>query len=173
MTTVLIIIVAAIALLLVVAALQPAAFRVERTAVVNAPPDRVYPLINDLRGFNSWNPFLKMEPEAAVVYSGPAQGKGAAYDWEGKKTGKGRMEITDTSAPSRVIMRLEFIKPFAAVNTAEFTVNGRNGASEVTWAMTGHKSFMPKLMGLFFSMDKMVGGSFAAGLADLKAKVEG
>jgi uncharacterized protein YndB with AHSA1/START domain len=170
---ILIVIAVAIVGVVVLAALQPSAFRVERSTLVKAAPERVFPLINDLHAFNTWNPFMKMEPDAKVAYSGAPEGKGAAYTWEGAKTGSGRMEITETAAPSKVRARLEFYKPFAATNVAEFTVEGRGGVSNVTWAMSGQKSFVPKLMGLFFSMDKMVGTSFEQGLAELKAKAEG
>jgi hypothetical protein len=169
---ILIVFVVAIVAILALAATQQSAFRVERSAIVKASPETVFPMISDLRNFNSWNPFLKMEPDAKVVYSGAQQGRGAAYTWEGAKTGSGRMEITDASVPSKVVARLDFYKPFAATNTAEFTVVGSGGASNVTWAMSGNKTFIPKLMGLFFSMDKMVGSSFEQGLADLKSKVE-
>jgi uncharacterized protein YndB with AHSA1/START domain len=168
---ILIVIAVLIAGVLIAAAMQPSAFRIERSTVVNAPPEKVFPLINDLRAFNTWNPFLKMEPESKLTYTGPAQGKGAAYSWEGRKTGAGNMEITDTT-PSRITMGLEFTKPFAAKNVAEFSMEGRDGSTNVTWAMSGQNSFVPKLMGLFFSMDKMVGTTFAEGLADLKTKAE-
>ena len=126
----LIIIAAFIAGVVALAAMQPSAFRVERSTVVKAPPEKVFPLINDLRAFNSWNPFMKMDPEAKVTYSGAAEGKGAAYAWEGAKTGSGRMEITE-AAPSKVLARLDFYKPFAANNVAEFTVDGRGDERHV------------------------------------------
>jgi uncharacterized protein YndB with AHSA1/START domain len=170
--TILIILVLLIAGVVVLAAMQPSAFRVERSTVVKAPPEKVFPMINDLRAFNSWNPFMKMDPDAKVTYSGADAGKGAAYVWEGAKTGSGRMEITDAAVPSKVLARLDFYKPFAANNVAEFTVDGRGGATNVTWAMSGRSQFVHKVMGLFFSMDKMVGKSFEDGLAALKAKVE-
>lgn len=156
----------------VLAAMQPSAFRIERSAVVRASPEKVFSMINDLHALNTWNPFLKIDPEAKVTYSGPAEGKGAAYAWEGAKTGSGRMEITDATAPTKVLARLDFYKPFAANNVAEYTLDGRGGATNVTWAMSGRSAFMHKLMGLFFSMDKMIGKTFEDGLADLKAKVE-
>lgn len=156
----------------VLAAMQPSAFRIERSAVVRASPEKVFSMINDLHALNTWNPFLKIDPEAKVIYSGPAAGKGAAYAWEGAKTGSGRMEITDATAPTKVLARLDFYKPFAANNIAEYIVDGRGGATNVTWAMSGRSAFMHKLMGLFFSMDKMIGKTFEDGLADLKAKVE-
>jgi len=172
MEIILVVVVVLIAGVLIAAAMRPGTFRIERSTVVNAPPEKVFPLINDLHAFNSWNPFLKMEPDSKLVYTGPAQGLGAAYSWEGKKTGAGSMEIIE-AAPSRIAMRLEFTKPFAAKNLAEFSMDGRGGSTNVTWAMSGQSPFFRKLMGLFFSMDKMVGTTFAQGLADLKSKAEG
>jgi Polyketide cyclase / dehydrase and lipid transport len=161
---------AAIAFLVYVARL-PGAFRVERSAQINAPAEVLFPLINNLAGFNRWNPFAKADPDATISYDGPESGVGAAYDWRGKRSGAGRMQIT-TSAPSKVTMALDFSKPFVAHNTAEFTLVPHGEATTVTWAMTGTRPFSHKLMGTLFSMDKMVGGEFAKGLADLKAMTE-
>lgn len=161
-----------IAGVLIAAMMQSDDFRVARSTTTSASPARVFDLINDMHKFNSWNPFLKMDPTSDVVYSGPTAGKGAAYKWESKKMGAGRMEIVDTTAPSRVLIDLEFFKPFPGKNVVEFTMAPKGSATEVTWAMTGKKAFVPKVMGLFFSMDKMIGGTFDSGLADLKAKAE-
>ena len=109
---------------LIYVAMQPSDFRIERTAEIQAPAETVFPLINDLRGFNRCNPFAKSDPDVKIEYSGPATGVGAAYDWSGKKSGAGRMQIA-TSAPSKVTMALDFNKPFVAHNTAEFTLVAR------------------------------------------------
>jgi hypothetical protein len=157
---------------LIAAMMRPNDFRYVRSATMNAPPSRVFDFINDMHKFNSWNPFLKMDPSSDVVYSGPSAGKGAAYKWESKKMGAGRMEIVDTTAPSRVLIDLEFFKPFPGKNVVEFTIVPKGSLTEVTWAMSGKNAFVPKLMGLFMSMDKMIGATFDSGLADLKAKAE-
>ena len=156
---------------LVYVAMLPSDFRIERTAEIQASPETLFPFINDLRGFNRWNPFAQADPAVKLDYSGPASGVGAAYDWSGKKSGAGRMRIA-TSTPSRVTMALDFSKPFEAHNTAEFTLAPQGAATAVTWAMTGKRPFSHKLMGTIFNMDKMVGGEFAKGLAGLKAMVE-
>jgi hypothetical protein len=172
MLTALLIAVIVAAGVFVVAALRPNNFRVERSTVIQAPAEKIYPLINDLHRFNDWNPYLRMDPQSKLDYSGPESGKGAAYAWESKKVGTGRMEITDTSAPRKVVMKLDFLKPFEGHNTAEFTLEPKADATAVTWAMHGQTAFIPKLMGLFFSMDKMIGQSFESGLANLKAAAE-
>jgi hypothetical protein len=157
---------------LIYVALQPSEFRVERTAEIGAPADQIFPLINDLRQFNRWNPFAEADPSIELTYSGAASGVGAAYSWTGKKSGAGQMRIATSLPSSTVTMNLDFTKPFAANNIAEFTLADRGASTAVTWAMTGHRPFSHKLMGTLFNMDKMVGGEFAKGLANLKASVE-
>jgi Polyketide cyclase / dehydrase and lipid transport len=157
---------------LIYVTLQPSEFRIERTAEIGAPADKIFPLINDLRQFNSWNPFAKADPASAITYSGPAQGVGAAYDWAGSKSGAGRMQIASSIPSSKVTANLDFVKPFAANNMAEFTLVPRGASTAVTWAMTGRRPFSHKCIGTIFNMDKMVGGEFAKGLADLKGLVE-
>ena len=157
---------------LIYVALQPSEFRIERTTEIGASADKLFPMINDLRQFNTWNPFAKADPSIELTYTGPASGVGAAYAWSGKKSGAGQMRIA-TSLPSSIVtMNLNFTKPFAANNIAEFTLAKRGASTAVTWAMTGRRPFSHKLIGTMFNMDKMVGGEFAKGLASLKAAVE-
>jgi hypothetical protein len=133
----------------------------------------VYALIDDLHGFNRWNPFAQSDPALKIVYSGPPSGRGAAYAWDGAaKSGQGRMEITDSSPPSQVIMKLDFSKPFEAHNQVKFLVIPEGSTTRVTWTMTGRNPFLHKLMGTIFNMDKMVGGEFDKGLANLRGLVE-
>ena len=157
---------------LIYVAMQPSEFRIERSLAIQAPADAIFPLIDDLHRFNSWNPFAKSDPQVKLTYSGPSNGIGAAYDWIGKKSGAGRMQIAEVVPSSKVRMRLDFNKPFVANNVAEFTLVPRGTATTVTWAMTGRRPFSHKLMGTIFNMDKMVGGEFAKGLVNLKAMAE-
>ena len=172
MITAIIIIAVLVVGVLVAAALRPNTFRVERSTIINAAPEKIFAMINDLHRFNTWNPYEKMDPQIKGSYSGADAGKGAAYAWESKKVGTGRMEILDTAAPRKVVMKLDFLKPFEGHNTAEFTLEPQAGATAVTWAMYGPTAFIPKLMGMFFSMDAMIGTSFENGLANLKAAAE-
>lgn len=151
---------------------RPGVFRVERSIQIAAAPETVLGLINDFRQWTRWSPYEKMDADLKRSYSGAPAGVGAVYAWEGKKTGVGRMEITRAD-PSQVLIDLEFVKPMKASNKAEFTLQSQGGATRVTWAMTGANTFMSKVMGLFFNMDKFVGGQFESGLADLKAAAEG
>jgi hypothetical protein len=165
-------VVAVLAVLLIYAATRPDAFRVERSASIKASPENIFALINNLHDFNTWNPYEKKDPSIKGSYHGPSGGPGAAYAWESEKVGVGSMEITASSAPSRVAMKLDFVKPFEAHNIVEFTLQPQGDATQVTWAMHGPSPYMSKLMGIFFNMDKMIGTDFEAGLANLKRAAE-
>lgn len=172
METVLIVVLVLVVIVLALAAMRPNTFSVERSTTINAPPEKVFALINDMKAFNSWNPWLRMDPNTVGTYAGAQAGRGAAYAWESKKVGTGRMEITESTPSSRVTLDLHFLKPFEGHNVANFTLTPQAGATTVTWAMHGPQAFIPKLMGLFFSMDKMIGKSFEEGLANMKAIAE-
>lgn len=154
------------------AATRPDRFEVQRSASIRASADRIFPLINDLRTFNTWNPFDKKDPSIKGTYSGPESGKGAAYAFESSQAGTGRIEIADVAAPSRVTMRLTMTKPLAADNRVQFILQPQGDTTRVTWAMDGDVPFVGKLIHLFIDMDRMVGQEFAAGLAELKARAE-
>ena len=158
---------------IIYAATKPDAFRIERSTTIKAPPERVFPLINDFHRWSAWSPWEKMDPNLKRTHSGAASGKGTVYEWEGnKKVGKGRMEITDESPPSRIIIKLDFFRPFEAHNTAEFTLAANGSATTVTWAMLGTMPYMMKVMSVFMNMDRMIGENFETGLANLKAIAE-
>ncbi|HVE52512.1 MAG TPA: SRPBCC family protein [Ramlibacter sp.] len=161
---------AAIAAVLVAAAVRPDSFRVERTLTVQAPPDKLQPLIADLHQFNTWNPFNR-DPAMKGEYRGPAAGPGSAYHFEGGKSGSGSLRIVDI-APAKVRMELHMLKPMEGRNDIEFTLQPRGNATEVTWAMQGAMPFLSRLIGLFVNMDRMIGGEFENGLAALKLRAE-
>ncbi len=170
--------IALVVLVLVVAVLAYAATRpdtlhVQRSASVKAPPEEIFPLISDFHRWTSWSPWEKRDPAMKRTYGGAAQGKGAVYEWEGNsEIGQGRMEITDTSDPSRITIKLDFIKPFEGHNVAEFALVPEGGATNVIWSMDGPTPFIGKLIGVFVNMDTMIGQDFEAGLANLKAIAE-
>jgi uncharacterized protein YndB with AHSA1/START domain len=168
-----IIIVFAIAAILIFAAMQPNSFRVQRSTTIKAPPEKIFAAINDFHRWEAWSPWEKIDPAVKRSYSGTESGKGAVYAWQGNnEVGQGRMEIIESTLSSKLLLKIEFIKPFAAINTVEFNLaqNGEN--TTVTQAMYGPSPFISKLMGLFFSMDKMVGGKYEEGLATLKTIAE-
>ena len=162
-----------IAGLLGFAATRPDTFRVQRATSIKAPPEKIFALINDFHSFGSWSPYEKLDPAMRRAHSGAANGKGAVYEWEGNnKAGKGRMEIAESSPPSRVTINLDFVKPFEAHNIVEFTLEPKGDATNVTWAMHGRSPYMSKVMSVFFNMDAMIGKDFEAGLANLKTIAE-
>jgi len=172
--TILIIAVLALAGLLLFAATRPDTFSLQRSIVIQAPPDKLHALINDLHQFNTWNPYDKKDPAMQGSYRGPAAGPGARYEFKGnKEVGEGSLEIT-ASTPAQVTMRLDMSAPMQASNTIDFTLvpRGSATATEVTWAMQGNCPFIAKLMGVFINMDAMIGRDFEAGLASLKTIAE-
>jgi uncharacterized protein YndB with AHSA1/START domain len=164
---------AVIVLFLIVAALQPADFRVTRSASIAAPPAVVFECVNDLHQWNTWSPWARMDPSSKITYEGPPTGVGASFTWTGgKKVGEGRMTITETQPTDRVVTKLEFVKPFAATNIAEFTFQPEGDQTRITWTFTGKNSFMGKVFGLIVNCEKMCGGQFEQGFANLKSIVE-
>ncbi len=158
------------------AATLPNTFRVERSISIQAPPEKIFPLINELKTMNEWNPFAKQDPSMKITYSGPASGKGAAHAWTSDKAGEGRLEITDSAPPSRLNMRLDMIKPMEGHNAIVFALQpqsqGTNVTTNVSWAMSGEYNYISKVICVFVNMDRMIGGEFDKGLADLKAMAE-
>lgn len=161
-----------IAGLLVYAATRPDSFSVERSVSIKAPPQKVFSLIDDFHNWGSWSPWEKLDPAMKKTYTGAASGQGAVYEWTGNsKVGQGRMEIVDASA-SKVTIKLDFLRPIEGHNVAEFNLAPQGDGTEVTWSMHGPSPYMAKLMGVFVSMDKMIGGDFEKGLANLKSVAE-
>jgi uncharacterized protein YndB with AHSA1/START domain len=164
----------AIAIVLILAATKPDTFSVQRAAAVKAPPEKIFPLINDFHQWGTWSPWEGKDPGMKRTYSGTASGRGAVYAWDGNKNvGSGRMEILDASSPSKIVIKLDFFKPFEAHNTAEFTVLPQgDGATNISWVMHGPAPFMSKIMQVFMNIDKMVGKDFEIGLSNLKKLTE-
>ncbi|MFD2057384.1 SRPBCC family protein [Mesorhizobium calcicola] len=168
-STILIILVVIIAAVLIYAATRPDDFVVTRSANIKAPPEAIFPLINDFSRWPTWSPYEKLDPQMKRTLSGATSGKGAAYAWEGNaKAGKGRMEVTNSVPSSLVSLKLDFEKPFRANNSVDFTLTASGDNTAVTWAMRGSRPFIAKLMGLFMNFDTLIGKDFEAGLANLK-----
>lgn len=170
--------IALIALILIIAVLiyaatRPDTFHVERSVTIKAPPEKIFPLINDFHLWNDWTPYNK-DPAMQKTFSGSPLGVGAHYAWEGnKEVGQGEISITEATPPTRVVLNLHIIKPFEGGNNpVVFTLKPADGHTNVTWAMDGQSHFMFKVMGLFISMDNMIGKDFEVGLAQLKVLAE-
>jgi Polyketide cyclase / dehydrase and lipid transport len=170
LNTILLIVALAVCAVLVYAATKPDAFRVERSIVIQAPADKVFPLLHDFHQWERWSPWEKIDPALQRSYSGASAGVGAIYGWQGNKDiGHGRMEVTESTASSKVVIALHFIKPFEAHNTVEFVLRKDDDATRVIQAMYGPSPYISKLMSLVFSMDKMVGSKYEEGLGNLKS----
>ncbi|MEO8163975.1 MAG: SRPBCC family protein [Betaproteobacteria bacterium] len=173
MRTIILILIAALAVFGVVVAMQPDEFRVVRSLTMAAPPQVIFAQVDDLRKWDAWNPWQKKDPAMKVALTGPSSGPGVSYSWVGNKdVGEGRLTITESRPNDLVRLKLEFAKPFRATNTATFTFTPVGNQTAVTWAMEGHNNFLAKAFHLVMNMDKMVGGEFEKGLADMKAVVE-
>jgi uncharacterized protein YndB with AHSA1/START domain len=168
-----VVLVIAIVVLLVLALRKPDDFRVERRIEITAPPERIFPLIDDLHQWAKWSPYEVKDPAMTRTFSGTPRGVGAIYAWDGNKNvGAGRMEITDGTVPTRIVIKLDFIRPFEGHNTAEFTLLPQGSMTVVTWAMHGPAPLMSKVMQVVMDFDEMIGKDFAIGLANLKSVVE-
>lgn len=162
-----------VAFLLVVAT-RPSGFLVTRSAAFGAPPDAVFPHVNELKKWEAWSPWAKLDPNAKSTFSGPPAGVGAVMAWAGNnQVGEGRMTITESRPNELVRFKLEFFKPMAGVCTAHFTFKSEGKQTVVTWSMEGTNNFVAKAVSLFMNCDKMVGGQFEQGLASMKSIVEG
>jgi len=168
------VVVALVAVLLVAIAMQPSEFSVERSETYDAPPAEVFAQINDFHLWQAWSPWAKMDPNAKNTYEGPSSGTGAIFRWAGDaNVGEGNMTITESKPNELIVIRLEFIKPMAGVNTTEFTLTPAADKTVLKWKMYGPQNFVGKAFHLFMDMDKMVGTSFEQGLASIKGIVEG
>ena len=176
MLTAVLVIVVVIVALLAYAATRPDSFRIERSIRIGAPIVQVAALIDDFHEWSKWSPWEHIDPTMQRRYSGAEAGVGAVYEWEGSgKVGTGRMEITEMRSGSErglISIKLDFLKPFKASNTAEFLMKPTDSGTDLSWAMFGPSPFMSKLMGVFMDMDKMVGKDFEAGLESLKKTAE-
>jgi uncharacterized protein YndB with AHSA1/START domain len=168
-----IVIVVLIAVVLGLAATKGDTFSVQRATTIKAPAAKVYALIDDFRQWGQWSPWEKLDPGLLRTFSGATSGKGAVYEWTGNsKVGAGRMEITDPTPPNKLVIKLDFIRPFEGHNIAEFTLEPQGDSTRLTWVMHGPTPFVSKLMQVFVSMDSLIGKDFEAGLANLKALAE-
>ena len=173
MTIAIAIVVLIVAIIFAVAAMKPDALFIQREARIKAPPDKVFALVSDFHRWGSWAPQDKMDPTMKRSYSGATDGVGAVSEWDSRgQAGRGRMQITEASAPTRLTVRVDFTKPFEAHNVNEFKFEPEDGGTKVTWTMHGTNVYMLKVMSVFFNMDRMLGKHFETGLRDLKTAAE-
>jgi uncharacterized protein YndB with AHSA1/START domain len=151
---------------------RPSEFHVTRSLAMSAPASTVFAQVNDLHKWKAWSPWAKMDPNATETHEGPVSGTGSIMRWAGNmKVGEGSMTIVESHPNDLIRFRLEFLKPMAATNTAEFTFKPQGNQTLVTWSMSGHNNFIGKAMSLIMNCDKMVGDQFEQGLSQLAAVV--
>lgn len=155
-----------------IASRKPDEFRVARTLRIDAPAERIFPLISNLEAMNTWNPYALRETGGTFRYAGPASGAGAECHFDGPNSGSGRIAISRTAPPSQVVMRLVMTKPIKADNEVTFTVDPNGPGSDVTWAMAGRSSLPGKCLSLFIDCDAMCAKDFDEGLRNLKRIAE-
>jgi len=162
----------AVIAILIIAAMGPATYHVERSTTIAATPEKINPLLDDFHNWQQWSPWAQLDPAMQEQYSGAPAGQGAIYEWQGnRKVGKGRMEIL-AAEPTVTSIKLDFLSPFESHTKTNFILQPQGSLTRVTWTMDGPNTFMSKLMGVFVSMDKMIGKDFENGLGQLKATAE-
>ena len=152
---------------------RPNEFRVIREITINAAPEVVFGLVGDLRRWDDWSPWAKLDPHCKMTYGETEKGKGAWYEWNGNnKVGEGKLMITESQPSSGLRLRLQFIRPFKCENDVDFCFKTERSGTRVIWGMDGKNNFMSKAMCLVMNMDKMVGKDFEKGLSSLKTLAE-
>ena len=158
-----------IIVLVIVISMKPSQFKVTRPILISAPASTVFAQVNDFHNWQAWSPWAKLDPNAKAIYEGPAAGEGAIFRWAGNnQVGEGSQTIVETRANERILIKLDFLKPFKAVNYSEFTFTPQGNQTLVIWSMFGKNNFMGKVMSVFMNCEKMVGGQFEKGLERLK-----
>lgn len=171
--TILLLVAVAILAVCVFATTRPDTFSVTRTVDIDAPAERVFTFLDDFHQWGAWSPWEKLDPGMQRTFRGPQSGAGAIYEWTGNsKVGSGRMEILESHGPGDLRIKLDFLKPFEAHNSTEFTLQPENGRTHVVWMMRGPMPYVSKVISVFVSMDGMIGDDFQRGLANLKTAAE-
>ncbi|MCB1228903.1 MAG: SRPBCC family protein [Verrucomicrobiae bacterium] len=151
-------------------ALAPAEVRVERSIVIDAPPEAIFPKVNDLKAWRTWSPWMLREPDMKSTYSGPETGLGAKTSWESETQGSGSQVITESVPNERIATALDFGGMGTATSDWSFAAEG--DGTKVTWGMNTGPSKNPISRLFNLMMDKMVGPDYESGLANLKKEVE-
>lgn len=173
-TKILLILAVVVAVFLVFVAFQPDDFRVSRSAPIAAPPAEIFAKVNDFHQWEAWSPWAKLDPAAKNSFSGPPSGVGSVFSWSGNsEVGEGSMTLVESRPDELIRIKLDFTRPMKASNDVEFVFTPGRTHTRVTWTMTGKNNFVGKAVGLVMNCDKMVGGMFEKGLANLKAVSEG
>jgi hypothetical protein len=170
--------IAAVMLLVILAVLlfaasKPNTLSMQRSITINAPPEKIFALINDLHTWKDWDRDDQEDTTITRVYGGPATGVGASCEWDSRgRPGKGRMLIIESQASDHVAVKVDFVKPFESHNLNVFSLAPSGNGTVLTWSWQGQNLYFMKVMGVFASMDKMIGSHFESGLRNLKTLAE-
>jgi uncharacterized protein YndB with AHSA1/START domain len=159
--------------LCVVIGLQPSTFTVERSTTIAAPPAAVFPHVNDVRAWDAWSPWSKLDPNAEMTISTPSAGRGASIAWNGNdQIGEGTMVILESRPDELVELEQSFVRPMEGKARIAFALAPAGDQTNVTVKMTGENGFLGKAICLFMDLDAMLGKEFEQALANLKGVVE-
>lgn len=163
----------AFALVAGLALLQPDRFRVERSIEIAAPPEQIFPLVEDFTQWVKWSPWEHLDPDMKRLFGNPFRGMGSTYSWSGNdQVGEGRMKMRTARLPNGIFIDLSFVRPWKAENQVEFKFDPVPAGTRVTWAMQGPQPFLARAMSLFVKPDAMIGPDFETGLLNLKREAE-
>lgn len=156
-----------------VVAMQPSDFAITRSTVIHAPPQKVFPLVSDLKAGQAWSPWEDLDPAMQRTFAGVDGAVGSSYHWSGNnEVGEGTMTLIDLQPDKMVKYRLNFLRPMEGENEVLYVLSDQNGDTHFTWTMTGKANFAQKAVCMFMNMDEMVGSQFEKGLANLKQLAE-
>jgi len=159
--------------LLVFAATKPNSFRIQRSILIRASQEKVFPLINDLRSWDAWSADNGGGQTVQKVYSTPTSGTGATAEWHGSgRAGAAKMLITESVVPSKVSVKVDWLKPFEAHNLNEFAIHAQGEETEVTWSIQASNLYPMKLVGIFFNIQSEFAKHMESGLKNLKSAAE-
>jgi hypothetical protein len=157
--------------------LQPERFLVQRSTVINAPPKKIFAIINDLKKWKDWSPWAESDATAQISYSKNTVGVGAKIQWsQSKKAGTGSMTLIESAPYQLIRFNLDLMHPFKSNNEVYFSLspaeNSGGRKTLVIWSITGRDTFISKFFNLLISRDKMIGKQFEEGLANLDLIVQ-
>ena len=156
------------------AATKPDSFRYERSAVIDAPAEAIFPYLNDFKLGQEWSPFEELDPDMERQMSEQTAGEGATYAWNGNSNaGEGKLTILELVPNERVTLDLSFARPMEGSSTVDYILTPDGDGTKMTWAMHGSQPYLAKLMSVFIDCEKMVTDNFEKGFVNLKREVEG
>jgi uncharacterized protein YndB with AHSA1/START domain len=146
-------------------------YHIEKSVVINAPKEKVWPHISSTRAFNVWNPFAKADKSVVITYKGAPGEVGDGYHWRGNKdVGEGEQEIVAIVPYQKATSKLHFIQPWEGDATSNLIMSSEGNSTKVTWTMDNELTTPMKIMKPF--MDMQMGKMFEQGFGDLKKIAE-